>query len=74
MKRSKQASVMVKIMVASNPNLHCSLMVASDPQFAGKFRPQSKMKPKKNKIIHMMTKTMKTRDVIWNPENTNNRR
>jgi len=64
MHRSRQASVMVKAMVASNPNGQLLLMVSSDCQFASKSRPQSKMNPNKKMKIHAAVRIIKTRDVI----------
>lgn len=65
MHRSKNASITVNAMVASNPKGQFSAMLAREPQFAEKFRLQSKIKPKKKAMINPIVRKMKPSDTFW---------
>lgn len=65
MHRSKNASTTVNAMVAWNPKGQFSAMLAREPQFAEKFRLQSKTKPKKKAMMNATVRKTKPRDTRW---------
>lgn len=65
MKKSKAASITVKMIVAWKPTGQFSVMLAREPQLAAKLSRQSKIKPKKKATIKPTVTVMNTSESFW---------